>query len=477
MRTRLLCTILAVFLVAGTARANNQFGVYINEVLYNPVGPDGGNQLIELVNTSGSSVDLSNWSLCIQFNYKRFPLGATIPAGGLYVVHINATGSNTATEMYTGPYVNINSAGDGVGLYHTYFSFSTAGNMEDYVEFGSAGQPRENTANTAGIWTAGTYLPLGAEGQSAAWNGSGTLPHPLTDYCYEAPTIGAPNACGGSVSGPLTDLRINEVFVDPIGPNAGLTRVEILNVGPDPVDATGLFAGTDSAYYEVPGPATVPPGGFLVIHLNAVGVDSDTDVFTGSPFPDLAGVGSFYLYADNSNWNDPGTLVDFFEWGGSAQLHEDVAETAGIWTAGAFFPALFEEGTSVQWSGSGTGDSPTDYCADTPTLGAANQCSISGTPTRRPRALLVRQNSPNPFSGSTRIALETPRPLARVEVTVFNLTGGLVRRILEPTSLSGSLDLVWDGRDDAGRNVPAGQYFYVVDTDSGSITRKMTVIR
>ena len=98
MIRRSLLVMAALALFGGTAEAAKVSQVYISEVLYNPAGADGGNQLIELVNRGASAQSLVPWSLCIQFLYKNFPVGASIPAGGRYIIHLNANGSNTATD-------------------------------------------------------------------------------------------------------------------------------------------------------------------------------------------------------------------------------------------------------------------------------------------------------------------------------------------------------------------------------------------
>ncbi len=476
MRTVLLCAI-AIGLMAGTARANNAAGVFINEVLYNPVGTDAGNQKIELINKGPASVDLSNWSICIQLNYKRFPAGATIPQGGLYIIHVNKSGSNTPTEMYTGPYVNINAAGDGISLYHTFSGFSVAANMEDFVQFGGGGKPRENTAVAAGLWVAGTFVPLGAEGESVAWSGTQVLPHTISQYCNEAPTIGAANACGAPVFGPLTDLRINEVLVDPVGPNEGETRVELRNSGPNPVNALGLNLCVDSTSCEVSVPTILPAGGFLVIHLNKSGTSSDSQFYTGTPFPDLQFEDSFALYRNGDDFWDPANMIDYFQWGNAGRFYESVAEAAGQWTSGQFFPAVFSEGMSIQWSGTGSGNDPGDYCADAPTFGSQNVCTISGVPINGPSIIVVGQNHPNPFVASTRIELRAVQPVQRLEVIVHDVSGRAVRHLVGPTPLSGSRNVFWDGRDDLGRPLPSGHYFYMVQTEQGSVSRKMTLSR
>jgi len=58
---------------------------------------------------------------------------------------------------------------------------------------------------------------------------------------------------------------------------------------------------------------------------------------------------------------------------------------------------------------------------------------------------------PHPFTDSATLRLEAPRG-ARVSVEIFDVTGRRLRR------LGGAGELLWDGRDAAGRPVPAGLY-------------------
>ena len=60
--------------------------------------------------------------------------------------------------------------------------------------------------------------------------------------------------------------------------------------------------------------------------------------------------------------------------------------------------------------------------------------------------------------------------LTEIAVKVFDLSGRLVREVDETTTLSGSFELSWDGRDDQGVMVGPGVYMYQVElqTDGGS---------
>ena len=67
--------------------------------------------------------------------------------------------------------------------------------------------------------------------------------------------------------------------------------------------------------------------------------------------------------------------------------------------------------------------------------------------------------APNPFSGSADIDLVLARP-DKVEILVYDLTGRLVRHIVDGAWLpSGSHVVPWDGRRDGGAMCATGVYF------------------
>ena len=77
----------------------------------------------------------------------------------------------------------------------------------------------------------------------------------------------------------------------------------------------------------------------------------------------------------------------------------------------------------------------------------------------------------NPFSisrhGRTRIQYSLSRD-ARVSIYIYDLAGRLVRRLLEDEPRGrGNHGENWDGRDDRGRKVASGVYFYRIETGGG----------
>jgi hypothetical protein len=83
---------------------------------------------------------------------------------------------------------------------------------------------------------------------------------------------------------------------------------------------------------------------------------------------------------------------------------------------------------------------------------------------------------PNPFNPTTRIAFELPAS-ARVSLAVFDASGRRVRVLTEGTASAGKHEVYWDGKDDAGRKVASGVYFYRLQSGSFTDTKKTVLLR
>ena len=83
--------------------------------------------------------------------------------------------------------------------------------------------------------------------------------------------------------------------------------------------------------------------------------------------------------------------------------------------------------------------------------------------------------SPNPFSTSSAIAFALPSPQP-VRVSIYDVTGRLVRVVLHEESGSGSQTVHWDGRDAHGVRVARGTYFVRLQAGSHSTTRKLVFL-
>lgn len=86
--------------------------------------------------------------------------------------------------------------------------------------------------------------------------------------------------------------------------------------------------------------------------------------------------------------------------------------------------------------------------------------------------------SPNPApGGAARIAFSAPVNALSARLDIFDASGRSVRALPAAALAGRSGSLHWDGRDDAGRAVPAGNYFLRLTAGGESATERVTVLR
>ena len=90
--------------------------------------------------------------------------------------------------------------------------------------------------------------------------------------------------------------------------------------------------------------------------------------------------------------------------------------------------------------------------------------------------LTLRQNYPNPFNPSTRIEYELPAA-GHVTLAVYDAEGRRVRTLIDRHRSSGPHMAMWDGRDDEGRFVATGVYFYRIVTTESVQTKRMVFLK
>jgi len=109
----------------------------------------------------------------------------------------------------------------------------------------------------------------------------------------------------------------------------------------------------------------------------------------------------------------------------------------------------------------------------------ASTVAITATtdvPGEAPRVTALAQNAPNPFGASTEIAFVLARG-GRVSVAVYDVAGRRVAALADGEFEAGSFRVVWDGRDDLGRDVSAGAYFVRMVGAESHFERKMILLR
>ncbi|MBD3348380.1 MAG: M6 family metalloprotease domain-containing protein [Candidatus Eisenbacteria bacterium] len=94
-----------------------------------------------------------------------------------------------------------------------------------------------------------------------------------------------------------------------------------------------------------------------------------------------------------------------------------------------------------------------------------------------PAVAYAEPSYPNPLNPSTTIAFGMPSPGGRVSLRVYDVNGRLVRTIVDGFLPGGRHHARWDGKDERGRNVASGVYFYSLEAPGLSKRGKSVVVR
>lgn len=88
----------------------------------------------------------------------------------------------------------------------------------------------------------------------------------------------------------------------------------------------------------------------------------------------------------------------------------------------------------------------------------------------------LRQNFPNPFSGSTRIQF-TIAQKGELKLDVYDICGRLVANLADMKAVAGLYEYDWNGTDSRGNQVANGVYFYRLKSEGRIATKKMVFMR
>jgi FlgD Ig-like domain len=88
----------------------------------------------------------------------------------------------------------------------------------------------------------------------------------------------------------------------------------------------------------------------------------------------------------------------------------------------------------------------------------------------------LHNNYPNPFNPNTNISFSIPAE-QDVKLTIYNLKGQKVRQLVNGQLATGKHSVVWEGKDDNGKQVGSGLYFYKLKTNDKEISKKMLLLK
>lgn len=85
-------------------------------------------------------------------------------------------------------------------------------------------------------------------------------------------------------------------------------------------------------------------------------------------------------------------------------------------------------------------------------------------------------NYPNPFNPETNITFTLPRE-SDVKLSIYNVKGQKVKSLVNSRFTKGQHSILWNGLDNNNSDVSSGIYFYKLETDSKTISKKMILLK
>lgn len=286
-----------------------------------------------------------------------------------------------------------------------------------------------------------------------------------------------------------------------------------------------VFSGIDGdLLHQIDGIASVDRLGFSVALIGDINADGKVDFVVGAPYADPGGVdaaGSAYVYSGSN-----GSLLLQVDGDSLGQLlGESVAggkDIDGDGTADFMIGARFASPQGIIWAGTvliysgatknliyqinGSGeadwlgnsvasmgdlssDGRTDIIVGAPSVDSGNTYAYGSVyvyglvPTdapeekqNRPNQFELSQNYPNPFNPTTTIRYFLPKR-EKVTLEIFNLAGQRIRAMANGEQAAGEHAIIWDGKDERGKILPSGIYFYKLTAKDFTETKKMILLK
>jgi hypothetical protein len=93
-----------------------------------------------------------------------------------------------------------------------------------------------------------------------------------------------------------------------------------------------------------------------------------------------------------------------------------------------------------------------------------------------PVQVSMSQNYPNPFNPSTSISYRLERE-GHVNLKIFNSLGQQVATLVDKYQEAGPYSVIWDSRDHHGQQVASGTYFYRLQVNGRSVSKKAVLLK
>ena len=88
------------------------------------------------------------------------------------------------------------------------------------------------------------------------------------------------------------------------------------------------------------------------------------------------------------------------------------------------------------------------------------------------------KNSPNPFNPVTTISFNMPDAYSQAKIQIYNLKGQSIKTLTTENNTEEKLSVTWNGKDDGGKAVASGIYFYKLIIGNKVVaTKKMNLLK
>jgi len=86
------------------------------------------------------------------------------------------------------------------------------------------------------------------------------------------------------------------------------------------------------------------------------------------------------------------------------------------------------------------------------------------------------QAFPNPMNPTATIKYSIGTP-GKVQLRVFDVSGRVIRTLVDETKTAGAYSVIWDGKNDGGERVASGVFFYQLNAPGSELNKKIVILQ
>jgi N-acetylmuramoyl-L-alanine amidase len=211
--------------------------------------------------------------------------------------------------------------------------------------------------------------------------------------------------------------------------------------------------------------------------LNPVGLTEFSPAVWAAPTPTPANLHDEAGYECIRLWWDGDSTASGYKVYYSQQMHDPFQHSVDIGDTTATSLTDLENGTLyyvcvAAYDCFGNETSPSNSVSSRPACWGSVV-----NPDDVPGEFKLEDSYPNPFARFTTISYQLAEPCTRTSLVIYDARGRQVRRIVDEGQSPGRYQVDWDGRDGAGRLVPAGAYFCHLEAGRFSQTSKLLLVK